>query len=157
MLFAGKRSARVSLAAASSVVIALAATSAGATAQDVPGTSPEVPTTPTQPGSGTAPTAAQSGRAALGATHSCTNKSFPVTVSGRSISRVTIYVNGRLAKRIAVKSTATRVTTRLPTPVATSKLTIKVTFLPATGTKARTFTRTVKRCVPSAVSPNFTG
>ena len=46
------------------------------------------------------------------------------------MTRVTVYVNGRLAKRITVKSTATRVTTKLPTPVATSKIVVKVTFAP---------------------------
>jgi hypothetical protein len=167
MLFAGKRAARSGLAATTSTLLALAVMSVGASAQDTctydatqcsnyngqtgSGTSP------TTPGSGTLPTSAQSGRASLAATRSCTKTSFPVTVSGRAMQRVTIYVNGRLAKRVAVKSTATRVTTRLPTPVATSKLTIKVAFTSASGTKARTFTRTVKRCVPAAVSPNFTG
>ena len=161
MLFAGKRAARTGLLASSVAVIALAATTAGAIAQDGgDGTSPNVPTSPNQPatpGSGTAPTAVQSGRASLSATRACTKTSFPLTISGRSMRRVTVYVNGRLVKRISVKSTATRVTTKLPTPVATSKITVKVTFVSATGTKARTFSRTVKRCVPAAVKPNFTG
>lgn len=157
MLFAGKRSARSGLVV-STTIVALAASAVGAAAQNGDGTYPGVPSTPTSPsGSGTKPTSVSSGRASLGATRSCTKTSFPVTVSGRSMSRITIYVNGRLAKRISVKSTATRVTTKLPTPVSTSKLTIKVTFVSATGTKARTFTRTVKRCVPAAVKPNFTG
>ena len=156
MLFAGKRAIRIGVYTASAAAIGLGAVSAGATAQDVPGTTPNVPSNPT-PSSGTEPTSVQSGRASLSATRSCTKTSFPVTVSGRSMNRITVYVNGRLVKRITVKSTATRVTTKLPTPVATSRITVKVTFAPATGTKPRTFTRTVKRCVPASVKPNFTG
>jgi hypothetical protein len=155
MVFAGKRPAQMGLAVAVSSLALIAPT--GALAQSGDGTYPGVPSTPTTPGSGTLPTAAKSGRASLTTRKACTKTSFPVTVSGRSISRVTIYVNGRLAKRIAVKSTATRVVTKLPTPVATSKITVKVTFLSSTGTKARTFTRTVKRCTPASVKPNFTG
>ena len=159
MVFAGKRAARSGLAVMTSALIVFAVMSVGASAQDT------CSYDATQcsdyngqnPGSGTKPTSAQSGRAALDATRTCTKTSFPVTVSGRAIQRVTVYVNGRLAKRVTVKSTATRVTTRLPTPVATSKLTIKVSFTSASGTKPRTFTRTVKRCVPAAVKPNFTG
>jgi len=167
MVFAGKRTARTGLATAVSAAAVLAVAASGAGAQS-PGTCSYDPNcagyTPSgsspsnkTPGSGTLPAAAQSGRAALGATRKCTNASFPVTITGRGLNRVSIYVNGRLAKRVSVKSTATRVTTRLPTPVATSKLVIKVSFTSATGTKPKTFTRTVKRCVPSAVSPNFTG
>jgi hypothetical protein len=161
MVFAGKRSARAGVAATTAALLALGVAATGATAQDPTGNyTPPPPNstyTPPTPGSGVSPTSVQAGRASIGATRSCTKTSFPVTVSGRSMQRVTVYVNGRLAKRIAVKSTATRVTTRLPTPVSTSKLTIKVSFAPSTGTKAKTFTRTVKRCVPSSVKPNFTG
>jgi hypothetical protein len=151
MLFAGKRFAR-GTALSTSAVLVLGAFASGAVAQD--GTGDLAPSTPS---SGTLPTSTQSARASLGATHACTKTSFPLTIAGRSMNRVTIYVNGRLAKRITVKSTATRVTTKLPTPVATSKIVVKVTFAPSTGTKARTFTRTVKRCVPASVKPNFTG
>ena len=160
MVFAGKRSARIGLTAVLATAVCVGLSASGAVAQssdectyDATKCSDYKPT----PGSGTKPTSIISGRAALGATRSCTKTSFPVTVSGRAIHRVTVYVNGRLAKRVTVKSTATRVTTRLPTPVATSKLTIKVTFTTASGTAPKTFKRTVKRCVPAAVSPNFTG
>ncbi len=160
MVFAGKRSARAGVATAAAALLCLGVAAAGATAQDPTSDYPNSTVTPnsgTSPSSGTKPTAAQSGRASLGATRKCTKTSFPVTISGRSMSRVSVYVNGRLIKRITVKSTATRVTTRLPTPVATSKITVKVTFTTASGTKARSFSRTVKRCVPAAVKPNFTG
>lgn len=159
MLFTGRRSVRAGVAGVAASLLALGVAAAGATAQDPTSdyyTTPN-PNSGTSPSSATKPTSAVSGRAALGATRSCTKTSFPLTVSGRSMQRVSVYVNGRLAKRITVKSTATRVTTRLPTPVATSKIVVRVTFTTASGTKARTFNRTVKRCVPSAVSPNFTG
>ena len=152
MVFAGKRSARAGVATAATALLCLGVAAGGATAQD-----PTSDYSGTSPSSGTKPTTAQSGRASLGATRKCTKTSFPLTISGRSMRRVSVYVNGRLAKRITVKSTATRVTTRLPTPVATSKITVKVTFTTASGTKARSFNRTVKRCVPAAVKPNFTG
>ena len=155
MLFAGKRLAR-STAVVTSAAMAFGMSAAGAIAQNGGGTGDLAPT-PQTPSSGTAPTSVSSGRASLSATHACTKTSFPLTVAGRSMRRVSVYVNGRLAKRITVKSTATRVTTRLPTPVAASKIVVKVTFLSSTGTKARTFTRTVKRCVPASVKPNFTG
>jgi hypothetical protein len=160
MVFAGKRAARSGLAVMTSALVVSAVMSVGASAQDTcsyDATQCSNYNGGQSPSSGTSPTTAQSGRAALGATRKCTKTSFPVTVSGRAMQRVTVYVNGRLAKRVTVKSTATRVTTRLPTPVATSKLTIKVSFTSASGTKPRTFTRTVKRCVPAAVKPNFTG
>lgn len=156
MLFAGNRRARGTAAAVSAALV-LGASAAGAGAQNGGGTGDLAPTTPSAPASGVSPTSVKSGRAALGATHACTKTSFPLTVAGRSMHRVTIYVNGRLMKRITVKSTATRVTTNLPTPVATSRIVVKVTFVSSTGTKPKTFSRTVKRCVPSAVKPSFTG
>jgi len=159
MLFAGKRLARTT-AVTTALALALSASGGIAFAQD--GTGDQAPSTPANPpapvpSSGTAPTSVQSARASLGATHACTKTSFPLTVSGRAMQRVTVYVNGRLVKRITVKSTATRVTTKLPTPVATSRITVKVTFVSSTGTKPKTFSRTVKRCVPASVRPNFTG
>lgn len=158
MLFATKQTRRAVILAGVVAVLALAVSAVSAGAQDptcpYPTCSPYPGTTP---GSGTKPTTLASGRASVGATRKCTKTGFPVTISGRSLRRVTIYINGRLAKRVSVKSTATRVTTRLPTPVATSKLVIRVTFATASGTKPKTFTRTVKRCVPAAVKPNFTG
>ena len=157
MLFAGKRTARTGFLAAVCATTALGLATSGAVAQSQDTCSYDPNCSTYTPGSGTQPTAAQSGRAALEATHKCTKTSFPVTVSGRSMRRVTIYVNGRLAKRIAVKSTATRVVSKLPTPVATSKIVVKVTFSTASGTASKTFARTVRRCVPAAVSPNFTG
>ena len=156
MLFAGKRAVLGGLGA---VAGALALSTAGAPAQtcDYSGCSNYTPPSGTSPSSGTKPTSVVSGRAALAATHACTKTSFPLSVSGRQMSRVTVYVNGRLVKRITVKSTETRVTTKLPTPVATSKIVVKVTFTSSSGTKPKQFTRTVKRCVPAAVKPSFTG
>ncbi|MGZ6640363.1 MAG: hypothetical protein ACXVFT_00820 [Solirubrobacteraceae bacterium] len=155
MLFAGKRLRR-GTAATTSAVLALGACATGAIAQSGSGTGDLAPT-PTAPSSGVSPTTVKSGRASLSRTHACTKTSFPLTIAGRSMRRVTVYINGRLVKRITVKSTATRVTTKLPTPVATSKIVVKVTFVSTTGTKPKTFSRTVKRCVPAAVKPNFTG
>jgi hypothetical protein len=158
MLFAGKRNARSGAVISVAAVLGVAAFAGGASAQDTCPYKDCSTTNPTPtPGSGTLPVSVKSGRASLGATRTCTKTSFPVSISGRSMRRVTIYVNGRLAKRITVKSTATRVTTKLPTPVATSKITVKVTFATTSGTKPKSFSRTVKRCVPAAVSPSFTG
>ena len=101
-----------------------------------------------------------SGQARLRAPDECVDKSFRAAVTGRSISRVTYYLNGRVLKR--VEATAGR--TSFPVTVSPrglgrgpQRLVATVVFTPESATRPRTLPFTFHRCARAAQAPRFTG
>src|SRR3954454_8495582 len=117
------------------------------------------PVTPAAtPASAVAGTQARSGTARVSAQTRCATRAARITVSGRLISRVTFFVNGRRVRTVAVPSGGTRVTVSVPlrrSGAARQTVTARVTF--RNGAAARTLTARATRCAAAAVRPQFTG
>jgi hypothetical protein len=142
-----------------------------------PVTPPTPPTTPpgggvspSPPASGTVPTAQQpapqqavspvrvaAARAVLSATESCTTQTVTVTVRGRHVRSVAFSVNGRRIRTIRARTGQQRFTVKLPARTAVNRVVARVTFSSAASPRTRTLRKTVRRCTPSALRPNFTG
>jgi hypothetical protein len=127
--------------------------------------SPPVTTpAPVIPAAGRTPAAAVGGKRARSATarlsvlRSCARRSTLLRVSGRSMRRVTFYVNGRRVRRVNVRRGARSVVVSVPlrrTGPARQRVTARVAF--RTGARSRTLTKRATRCARAVVRPQFTG
>ncbi|MCU0312670.1 MAG: hypothetical protein MUC84_01230 [Solirubrobacteraceae bacterium] len=130
-------------------------------------TPPDVPVTPSggQVGSttasgGVAPTTASGGavtRASLSGPAACVRSRYTLKVSGRPVRGVTIYVNGKVARRLTAKTGQQTFSVTLNASGArVQKVRAVVRFSGTTQTK--TLRRTVFKCrAANAVRPQFTG
>jgi hypothetical protein len=134
------------------------------------GTPPGGGTSPSPPaGGGTAPvrqpapqstvagTRVVASRATLSAPRSCVERRFTVTVSGAHVRSVAFVVNGRPVRTLHARPNQRRFTVVLPARTAVLHVTVRVTFSAAASPRTRTLRKTVRRCTPGALSPNFTG
>src|SRR3954447_10876500 len=125
------------------------------------GTGPATATTTTTtsgPQSTVGGTQVQSATARLRAQTRCGTRAFRVTVSGRSIRRVTLFVAGRRIRTITVPAGRRSITVSVPVRrfgARRQSVQARVTF--RNGAPARTLTASATRCAQSAVSPQFTG
>jgi hypothetical protein len=112
----------------------------------------------------TAPTTVVAGTRAARATarvsaqRSCATRRARITVSGRSISRVTFFVNGHRVRTVRVRSNQRRLTVSVPlrrSGAARQRVRVRVTF--RNGAPSRTLNATARRCAQTAVQPQFTG
>ena len=102
---------------------------------------------------------ALSGRATLRGQTGCASRAFTATVSGRQISSVTFYVDGRRVRRVNARSGLTRFTARINPAgrrIGVHRVTARVVFVRASGTRARTLVLAFQRC-GRAARPVFTG
>jgi hypothetical protein len=138
-------------------------------------TPPATPTTPstttTTPAAGVAPAATTPTPAAVvagtearspariarvGVASVCASHSARVTVTGRSMRDVTLFVNGRRIKTIRVTA-GTRVV-RANVPIAAGRAqTVSARVRFRNGARARTLVHRAVRCAAAAVQPQFTG
>lgn len=92
-----------------------------------------------------------SGIARLGLRGPCVKNSFEARVTGRSISRVVFFLDGRRVRSVSEAPFATRIA---PTKPGRHQVRAQVTFLPDSRTKARTLQFAFERCAPKV---RFTG
>ncbi len=131
-----------------------------------PPVTPEPPATPQPPSSQPAgeqqvlPEEIVSGAARLRGPSGCVSKRFKASVRGRSIQRVTFFLDGRKVKRMDAKS-GQRVFKLAINPTRYGKgihrVNARVVFKAASGTKARTLRLSFQRCARQVVAPRFTG
>jgi len=97
-----------------------------------------------------------SGRARLRGPSGCVKQAFRARVSGRSISSVTFYVDGKRIKRVAGGSASARIN---PSRYGFGRhrVVALVRFTAESGTAARRLPLTFRRCAQGAVAPRFTG
>jgi hypothetical protein len=123
-------------------------------------TTPVTTTTPpsvTPPGSGILPESIVSGRAQLRGPSGCV-EAFRARVTGRSIASVAFFLDGKMVKRYTASRTS--YTIRLSPKrygFGRHRVAARVTFQASSGTRARTFRLTFRRCAQEAVAPRFTG
>ncbi|MEA2382183.1 MAG: hypothetical protein QOH72_2154 [Solirubrobacteraceae bacterium] len=137
-------------------VCATPGTTVAGTAQQAPAATAPAPTT--APASNVAGTQARSATARLRAQTRCGTSTFRVTISGRSIRRITLFVAGRRVKTITVPAGRRSVTVSVPVRrfgARRQSVQARVTF--RNGAAPRTLTASATRCAQTAVSPQFTG
>jgi len=96
-------------------------------------------------------------RATLSAPRSCVDRRFTVTVTGGHVRSVAFAVNGRQVRTLRARPNQRRFSVVVPARTAVAHVTARVTFSAAASPRTRTLRRTVRRCTPGALSPNFTG
>jgi hypothetical protein len=124
-----------------------------------PTTPPTTPPGVTPPGDGgVLPEEIISGRAALRGPSGCVKQAFRARVSGRSIASVTFSIDGKKIKTIRGERSVYSIKVR-PSKYGGGrhKLVARVQFTAASGTSARKFPLTFRRCAQGAVAPRFTG
>ena len=100
------------------------------------------------------------GRARLRGPSGCVYRTFRTSVTGRQISRVTFFVDGR---RVAIRKArgGQRTLTAKVTPgrlsIGVHRVTARVVFRAASRTRARTLVLSFQHCARQAPSPRFTG
>jgi hypothetical protein len=126
---------------------------------------PVVPTTPAPaPVAAPAPAGAVAGVVASAPARSarvavatrCASRTARVTVTGRSMRDVTLFVNGRRVRTVRIAAGTTRV--RVSVPIVRGRaqtVTARVRF--RNGGAPRTLVHRAVRCAAAAVQPQFTG
>ncbi len=101
------------------------------------------------------------GRATLRGTAGCPRTgSVSAAVTGRSIRRVTFFVDGRRMRTVTKADSRGRwmlTLRRGALKVGVHTVAARVQFISASGTKSRTLRTTLRRCSSQALSPSFTG
>jgi hypothetical protein len=137
---------------------------------------PTTPATSATPATGAAPLAQQQRRqpaandvagtqarsasasASLRVQRRCATRTFRVTVSGRSIRRVTFLVGGRRVRTVTMAAGRRSLTVSVPVRrfgARRQSVQARVTF--RTAAPSRTLTVSGNRCAQGAVAPQFTG
>jgi hypothetical protein len=119
---------------------------------------PAATPTATPPASNVAGTRATAATARLQTQTRCGSRSFRVTISGRNIRRVTLFVAGRRVRTITMPAGRRSITVSVPARrfgARRQSVEARVTF--RNGAAARTLTASATRCAQTAVSPQFTG
>jgi hypothetical protein len=114
------------------------------------------PAPPTNAVAGVQTQAPARGVAGVKVAQSCADRTARVTVTGRQMRAVTLFVNGHRIRTIRVAAGRGVVVARVP--IARGKAQVvsaRVTF--RNGARARTLTNRAVRCAAVAVRPQFTG
>jgi hypothetical protein len=101
-----------------------------------------------------------SGTARLRGPSGCARRPFEARVSGRQISRVTFWLDGRRAERVVAKGGQTAFALRVdPRKVAKGvhRVRARVVFEAESRTAPRTLRLSFQRCARQVVTPQFTG
>jgi hypothetical protein len=122
-----------------------------------PSTPPATPPS-TSPDTGVLPEQIVSGRAALRGPSGCVKQAFKARVTGRSITAVTFFIDGREVKKSTANRTSYSLTVRPGTfGFGRHRIVARVQFTAASGTKTRRLPLTFRRCAQETVAPRFTG
>jgi uncharacterized repeat protein (TIGR01451 family) len=120
---------------------------------------PPAPPNPIEPPGPTPPEAGDAARAALllrRATQGCIRgRVRRVNFEGTRISRVQVFVNGQLRRRITVESLQRRLTPRVQLAPGRYRLSVRVVFQRGTGSPPVTLRQVIRVC--GASRPPFTG
>ena len=119
---------------------------------------PAPATTPTPPSAGVAGTKVASATARLSAQRRCATRRTRLTVTGRSIRRLTLYVRGHWVRTVRVRSSQRRIALSVPVQragTARQHVQVRVTF--RNGAPMRRLNTTARSCARAAVRPQFTG
>jgi len=103
------------------------------------------------------PTRVVAARASLRAPTSCVDRRFTVSVAGGHVRSVAFAINGKVVRTLRARTNQRRFTVTLPARTAVSHVVVRVSFTAAASPRTRTLRRTIRRCTPSALAPNFTG
>ena len=119
---------------------------------------PVTPSNPETPGGGVLPEEIASGLARLRGPSGCVKTAFNARVSGRSISSVTFFVDGKRVKRISGQRASYKIKVK-PNRYGFGRhrVVARVEFVEGAGTSARRLPLTFRRCAQGAVAPRFTG
>jgi len=109
------------------------------------------------PGIGVSGTRVVSGRAVLARLPRCATSRYRLTVRGRAMRSIAVYVNGRKVRTVRVARGRTSVTVALARAGRVQKVHARVTFDASARTRARDLRMTILPCAPGSARPTFTG
>ena len=121
-------------------------------------TAPVSAPTPTPPANRVQGTRARTGTARIAIRRACALRRARVTISGRSLRRITLFVNGHRVRSVVVRPGRRSITVAVPLPrsgPARRRLIARVSF--RNGARPRTLTARATRCAQAPVVPQFTG
>ncbi len=115
------------------------------------------PPAPTPPTVVVAPRQVRSSAARLVGPSRCVSRTYSVAVSGSPVRSVSFWVNGKRIKTVRARTGQRRFrfTRALRTPVA--RVEARVNFASNASPATRRLRKTIRRCAPAAVRPQFTG
>ena len=109
------------------------------------------------PGIGVSGTRVVSGRAVLARLPRCAASRYRLTVRGRAMHSIAVYVNGRRIGTVSVARGRTSVTVTLTRAGRVQRVRARVTFDSSARTRARDLRMTILPCAPGSARPTFTG
>ena len=128
------------------------------TATSTPATTPAAAAPVQAPASDVAGRQVRSATAQLAVPRSCASRTVAVRVTGRQIRRVTLIVNGRPVRTVAVRTGQRTVTVAVPLRRSgASRQTVQARVAFRNGAATRTLSAHATRCAQAAVRPQFTG
>jgi hypothetical protein len=98
-----------------------------------------------------------SGRAVLARLPRCAPSRYRLTVHGRAMRSIAVYVNGRKVRTVRVARGRTSVTVALARAGRVQRVRARVTFDASARTRARDLRMTILPCAPGSARPTFTG
>jgi hypothetical protein len=98
-----------------------------------------------------------SGRAVLARVPRCATSRYRLTVRGRAMRSIAVYVNGRKIRTVRVARGRTSVTVALARAGRVQRVHAHVTFDASARTRARDLRMTILPCAPGSTRPTFTG
>lgn len=98
-----------------------------------------------------------SGRAVLARLPRCATSRYRLTVRGRAMRSIAVYVNGRKVRTVRVPRGRTSVTVALTRAGRVQRVRARVTFDLSARTRARDLRMTILPCAPGSARPKFTG
>jgi hypothetical protein len=123
-----------------------------------PPAAPPAPAPPTPPSAGVAGTKVVSATARLAGQRRCATRRTRLTVTGRSMRRLTLYVRGHWVRTVHVRSSQRRIALSVPvqrTGAARQRVQVRMSF--RNGAPMRRLDTTARSCARAAVRPQFTG
>jgi len=109
------------------------------------------------PGIGVSGTRVVSGRAVLARLPRCAASRYRLTVRGRAMRSIAVFVNGREVRTVRVARGRTSVTVALTRAGRVQRVHARVTFDASARTRARDLRMTILPCAPGSARPTFTG
>jgi hypothetical protein len=98
-----------------------------------------------------------SGRAVLARLPRCATTRYRLTVRGRAMRDIAVYLNGRKVRTVRVARGRTSVTVALARSGRVQRVRARVTFDRSSRTGARDLRMTILPCAPGSARPTFTG
>jgi hypothetical protein len=118
---------------------------------------PSVAAAQTPPRAGVSAIRVGSGRAVLARLPRCATNRYRLTVRGRAMRGVAVYVNGHKVRTVRVARGRTSVTVTLARVGRVQRVRARVTFDASSRTRPRDLRMTILPCAPGSARPTFTG